>query len=160
MKLLLLFILFPFVFLAQDSTISANMLNDSLDFIMGEGEYITLDSVECVNCYDYYSYGKPIQYFESKNGNRVRIGVWKFYHSLGVLKSKGKYCDKVTEFTGLSYPLAWEGKSWPGPVAVYIEVEYLKDGTWEYYDEQGNNILTEEYVCGQIIYRINRTLGE
>jgi hypothetical protein len=56
----------------------------------------------------------------------------------------------------MAYPIEWEGKSWPEPVAGYLTFSFLKDGIWEYYDLYGNNIKTEEYVRGQLVFLIER----
>ena len=133
--------------------------HDTLGAIISEGRYQSVDSVECHQCYDntYSDFSeKWKQYYFAKHVNKVPFGEWKYYHNNGKLKEKGSYCDVVHEYQGMSYPIEWEGKSWPEPVAGYSTFYYLKDGTWEYYDLNGNNIRTEKYVCGQLVYLIER----
>lgn len=132
---------------------------DSSGVKMSEGEYQSVDSVECFQCYtDSYrnSPEKWEQYFIAKHVKKIPVGEWKYYHNNGELKEVGSYCDIVHEYRGMSYPLEWEGKTWPKPVAGYLTSTFLKDGVWEYYDPNGNNIRTEEYVRGQLVYIIER----
>lgn len=119
-----------------------------------------MDSVKCKDCYkDEYSEnrvdGRWTKY-EFVNCNSLKVGVWIYYHPNGQLKMIGEYHDMVHAYNGISYPLSWEAKSWPSPRNVYREYEYLKKGTWEYYDEAGNHILTEEFANGALVFRTER----
>jgi antitoxin component YwqK of YwqJK toxin-antitoxin module len=132
---------------------------DSTGIIESEGAYLSVDSIRCFMCYDDIyrkSSEKWEQYDHSKYATKVPVGEWKYYHDNGHLKEMGSYCEMVHEYSGLSYPIEWEGKSWPSPVAGYGTFEFLKDGIWEYYDRDGHNIKTEEYVCGQLVYLTER----
>jgi antitoxin component YwqK of YwqJK toxin-antitoxin module len=132
---------------------------DTSGIITSKGEYRSVDSVECFNCYiDTYkqSPDKWEQYFITKQINKIPVGEWRYYHKNGELKEKGNYCEIVHEYRGMAYPIEWEGKSWPEPVAGYLTFSFLKDGIWEYYDLYGNNIKTEEYVRGQLVFLIER----
>lgn len=128
--------------------------------LYSKGEYILVDSVECLNCYKLIGEIAPTPYFKARYTKKIKVGTWEIYHSNGKIKEFGRFCHKVREFYGMRYPLEWEGKTWPEPVAGYASPEYLKDGTWQYYDEQGNNIMTEEYVCGNLIHKIERSLSD
>ena len=132
---------------------------DTTGVILSEGAYRSVDSVACFQCYE-DTYRQPPekwkQYHSAKYVKRVPIGEWKYYHENGSLKERGSYCEVVREYSGIEYPIEWEGKSWPKPVPGYSTFEHLKDGVWEYYDLEGNNIRTEEYICGQLVYLTER----
>jgi hypothetical protein len=134
-------------------------LYDSLGVLIEEGNYLKVDSVECNWCYNENvrdSIDRPTQYYKSKHTKTLKVGIWSYYHPNGLIKEKGKYSSKVKEYTEMDYPVEWEGKSWPNPVNVGLAMEYLKDGVWEYYNDQGKLILTEEYVCGSLVHRVIR----
>jgi len=136
---------------------------DTTGILIVEGFYQIKDSVECLNCFD----GSPK--FHDIDGSwikyayerirHVEIGIWKYYHPNGKLKMIGSYSGKVHSFMGSVEPYNWEMmENIPisKPVPVYISHEPLKTGQWQYYDDQGNNYLTEDYVDGILVYRVER----
>jgi hypothetical protein len=133
---------------------------DSTGVLIVEGQYVAVDSVKCKDCYtDSYSGNRLEEKWTKMDYADVlelKVGVWKYLHPNGQLKMIGEYSDMVHSLSGMSYPLSWEGISWPSPVDGYIYFQQLKKGKWEYYDELGNNYLTEEYVNGTLVYKIER----
>jgi hypothetical protein len=136
---------------------------DTSGIVRIEGFYQLTDSVECLNCYT----GTP--QFQDIKGNwkkysyanlqYVEIGIWKYYHPNGQLRMIGSYSGKVHSYKGSSGPFQQEmmdGIPISKPIPVYISFDPLKTGQWQYYDEQGNNHLTEEYIDGILVYKTER----
>lgn len=136
---------------------------DTLGNIYFEGNFIYKDSVECVLCFDgspqFYSTSGRWEQFYFLNKESVRIGEWKFYHSNGQIEMIGTYCDKMHVYSGTVEPYVWEKEEnhpISTPVNGYISYEPVKCGQWNYFDAQGANYLTEEYVNGTLVYKIER----
>lgn len=77
----------------------------------------------------------------------IRAGIWKQYHKNGVLASEGKYLpwSFIILIRG-----AKEDENNPGVLSAYGE-NYLKDGTWNYYDDKGKLTKTEVYKSGLLM---------
>jgi len=123
--------------------------------IKTEGNYkkSNNDSVECVLC---YRHGSGYEKYDwAENNPPIKVGEWKEYYENGKLKSIGEYylgvhqsfmirseenLDSITgEPTGVKLLLLVLGN------------EYLKDGEWNYYNENGFLIKTEFYIKGTLV---------
>jgi antitoxin component YwqK of YwqJK toxin-antitoxin module len=117
-----------------------------------DGCYRLVDSIACKDCYTCAEY-ENMEKQNFINCKELRVGVWKYYHPLGQLKSIGSYGEIIRFYIGTSYPkTVYKNGMWGGPVNSYIHFEYLKNGTWENYDEQGNNISSEKFLNGDLVY--------
>lgn len=119
---------------------------DSLGNLSAIGKYIEVDSAECHYCFDEYYQ----QYFYTDRIN-LRVGTWQFFHPNGQLKEFGEFSIKVHEYRG-SHKDEKQDSEYITTGYGYISRDYLKDGECKYFDEQGNYIRTEKYVCGHLIY--------
>lgn len=88
----------------------------------------------------------------------TRTGVWKKYHKNGALASEGKYLPwafsvsiPARDSMGVSVP--FENMSFDIlPETNYMMFKsFLKDGTWNYYDEKGTLIRKEAYKNGLLV---------
>lgn len=155
---------------------------DPKGVLIEEGNYKLMPKVPCLSCFDYEikidSFelsdtinGKLVtamEYIRKKTDKLVQIesidslpiktGIWKTYHSNGKINSSGSYTDKVhVHFTKNHETIYYSG--WPegfsDKITTVRNVDYLKTGTWEYFDENGKQIRTEEYLEGQLLYQKN-----
>jgi|GEM_PF-6573583 len=109
-----------------------------------EGNYQYVDSVECINCFDYFNN------VEQKMTYRqfIRRGLWSTFYENGQLESKGIYNGiHLTHYTDCEYPASKKS-----PIGIFCagseSVEYLKDKEWEYFSTKGNLIKVEYYFRG------------
>jgi antitoxin component YwqK of YwqJK toxin-antitoxin module len=84
-----------------------------------------------------------------------RTGIWKSYHSNGAIEEEGYYLPYEFEVAyptkldsnNVGIPIANTSFDWPSQGIVCST--YLKDGIWNYYDENGRKLKTEQFVQGQ-----------
>lgn len=112
-----------------------------------EGQYKAVDSLPCKECYEWSSNGNIIAY-DYTDAREQKTGEWKSFYPNGILKERGFYSATVHEFYGTQSPRQPQNH----PENVYSEIEYLKTGTWEYFNESGQLEKTIEYLDGQIIF--------
>jgi hypothetical protein len=127
----------------------------SSNTILKEGMFEVRDSVECKECYR--------SKYENSKFNYVDVAVptpkgeWKFYFSSGKLKSRGSFSNKVHQYVDSNCPMYYD--TIPGqrlPIPRALGTIFLKHGTWEYYNEKGENHKTEEYIEGVLIDRMTK----
>jgi antitoxin component YwqK of YwqJK toxin-antitoxin module len=139
---------------------------DSTGILLMEGTYTNVDSIACEDCYVYNSWDFNLNRNALKKDSFVyfyslRTGVWKFYYPNGKLKEEGTYSDKVHSYTSTGLYDPDQFKSFlnktnsyltisGGPIGVGLDIEYLKDGVWTYYDERGK-ILKKEYLINGLL---------
>lgn len=121
---------------------------DSLGHKRVEGHYQLVDSIYCQACYEGFAGENFIAYTRAIT-RTLRTGEWFFYHPNGQIASHGFYANRVHEFHGSHLPAQWENR----PVNVYIDVEYLKAGSWEQYLPDGAHAETVEYLDGEIVFK-------
>ena len=109
-----------------------------------EGNYQYIDSIECINCFDYFNNKEQKMTYSQF----IRIGLWNSFYENGQLESKGIYNGiHVTKYIGCEYPAS--RKSSIGIFCAGSEsVEYLKEKEWEYFSTKGNLIKVEYYFKG------------
>lgn len=128
---------------------------DSLGRLLFKGQMKKQDEIKCLYCYvkkDSIWQKQDIAQFTLKF---TQVGVWEFYHSNGLLESKGSFSGFVKETQGKS--VAFENHTLLGNATVYdgwFKTEYLKEGKWFYYDNSGKLIRKEEYVNGILVFTI------
>ena len=109
-----------------------------------EGVYLRLDSISCINCYNPFT-----EKLSSKsNINLMRVGEWKEFYENGSVKARGYY-KNVHEVHRVDWPMPY-GESSNGLVPGGVEVIYLKEGYWLYYNEKGNVVQEEFYFQGML----------
>jgi hypothetical protein len=124
---------------------------DTLGNKISEGTFMTVDSANCMNCYE-RQYDGNVLGFAYAYIRELPIGIWKYYYPSGQLKEMGTYSEWVHEYKGIIRPYILENQ----PYNVYNDVDYLKNGTWEYYDEKGKNYKSVDYYNGQVLYITER----
>lgn len=68
-----------------------------------------------------------------------RVGYWDEYYDNGMLKSSGQYCEtKITYSQEVKDGIKWRIEN----------PEYIKDGMWIYYNEDGALVTKEEWKEG------------
>ena len=156
---------------------------DSKGILVEEGNYQFRTKIPCVTCFDYEIKIDSFEFSDTINGKLatameyrqkptdklvkiesidslpIKTGIWKTYHSNGKISSSGLYSDKVhIHFTSdhetSSTVAGWYG-SFSDKITTIRHTDYLKTGTWEYFNEEGKLIRIEEYLDGQLLYQKN-----
>lgn len=124
----------------------------SSNIILIDGEFRLSDSVKFWDCID-----SSYRLSDNRFPIPMPVGIWKFYSSNGSIKSTGGFSDRIHQYRDLSYPI-WHDtiNGMHPPVPVSISDQFLKNGTWEYYNEKGENHMSEEYFHGVLVERIKR----
>lgn len=116
-----------------------------------EGRYAVLsDSVSCVDCY-YVGSDSTLYKILKTDFNELRVGIWKYYYENGQLKEKGKYAKHIRISASSALFSSKTQYQYEGPVAAGFGPEYLREGAWEIYDENGYLIKVIWYHEGRII---------
>ncbi len=127
---------------------------DSLGSLLIKGQYaVAADSLECYNCF-YLDYPDSTLHQYFKSGFReVRVGIWNYYYPNGQVKEFGEYSIRVHEEWSrcLFITNPDPGVHIQGPCPVGHHPEYLKNGYWNYFRENGQQVTRIYYYEGSII---------
>lgn len=115
--------------------------------IMEEGNYIKLGASD----YDSMMVDKNRQHVKCEDYNvfDARIGVWKYYHNNGSIKSTGVFIPQCLCYSTIQEKFNKELKA--NLVSTVVEIEYLKDGHWKYFDRKGKLSKEEVFKKGKLV---------
>ncbi len=117
---------------------------DTLGTLRIEGHYTyQTNTKECIGCYALDSDDSTFHRYKKSNWTEMRTGVWNFYSADGNIYLSGSYSEKVHEIIHLAPDT--------DNYEPYIEIDYLKNGPWNYYDINGKIISIEWYVDGNLV---------
>jgi len=120
---------------------------DTTGALIIEGNYKIVDSVQCKDCYDgIEGHWRKYEYIPLLS---VPVGEWKYYYPNGQIKIQGTYSESVHAYCG--DPNLYD-KTDIEPINVWITYDFLKNGKWNYFGENGKIIKMEEYIDGALIY--------
>jgi antitoxin component YwqK of YwqJK toxin-antitoxin module len=131
------------------------LMYDSTGVLLTEGNYLHDSIVKCVNCYEKIhnddNTGRWKRYDTAQYTRAgVKVGTWTRYYRNGRLKSIGSYTGAITERIGsiMNQPIKNQstGTLSSGIIDGILRVIELKEGKWEYYYENGELRLEEEYI--------------
>ena len=129
---------------------------DTIGNLLVEGKYRIVDSVKCKDCFEGYfsrqnekSDWMKYEYYDLRN---LRIGEWKYFYSNGNVKMKGSYSDQIHVYFGESN---LKDKDINGPYNSWVKHDFLKNGRWEYFNDNGDKIKIEENIDGALIYVVD-----
>ena len=79
-----------------------------------------------------------IKYWQS-----LKIGIWEEYHENGKMKTIGKYIPRARCYQDTLIK--------DSDITITMNIEYYKDGMWQYFDESGDLQKEEKYSDGKLI---------
>lgn len=118
-----------------------------------DGFYTPMDSIPCVDCFDYSEPESPrkVEIAELQFPSSIKTCIWNQYYENGKVKTNGEYYPAVhIIFLRIKYDYTEEGQEktgyWNGG-----HFEYLKDGEWQCFNKEGGLIAREYYKKGTLI---------
>lgn len=114
--------------------------------IKSDGNYTFTDTVACIDCFDMET---KKQIYKADLHPSLRTGTWREFWENGRPKSSGEYYPGVHQVSYGALPdPSKNGVFSPGGLSH----DYLKDGEWKYYNENGKLNRLEFYFKGKLVY--------